>query len=93
MNLGAKIDKNEQINKFFLHFSCSLDRKQETGCSHECPVSCDPVGARTQDLLLRRQLLYPAELPDQKSSLLSKFGCKDRHFICNLQIFARKTEL
>ena len=26
---------------------------------------CDPVGARTRDLLLRRQLLYPTELPDR----------------------------
>ena len=25
----------------------------------------DPVGIRTRDLLLRRQLLYPAELPDR----------------------------
>ena len=67
---------------------------QKTGCSHECPVSCDPVGARTQDLLLRRQLLYPAELPDQctKFSLLSKFGCKGSDFICNNQIFAGKSE-
>ena len=28
-------------------------------------LTCDSVGARTQDLLLRRQLLYPAELPNQ----------------------------
>ena len=27
-------------------------------------VFCDRVGIRTQDLLLRRQLLYPAELLD-----------------------------
>ncbi len=26
---------------------------------------CDPDWIRTNDLLLRRQLLYPAELPDQ----------------------------
>ena len=28
-------------------------------------VKCDQVGIRTRDRLLRRQLLYPAELPDQ----------------------------
>ena len=27
-------------------------------------ATCDRVGIRTQDLLLRRQLLYPAELLD-----------------------------
>ena len=30
---------------------------------------CDSVGARTQDLLLRRQLLYPAELRNQLKRL------------------------
>ena len=29
----------------------------------------DPDVIRTHDLLLRRQLLYPAELPDQKLGL------------------------
>ena len=28
---------------------------------------CDPVGIRTQDLRLRRPLLYPAELPNRVS--------------------------
>ena len=28
-------------------------------------TSCDSVGARTRDLLLRRQLLYPTELPNR----------------------------
>lgn len=27
-------------------------------------VTCDPIWIRTKDLLLRRQLLYPAELWD-----------------------------
>ncbi len=30
-------------------------------------VTCDPVWIRTKDLLLRRQLLYPAELRDHHS--------------------------
>ena len=29
------------------------------------PLLCDPLRIRTWDLLLRRQLLYPAELVDQ----------------------------
>ena len=28
-------------------------------------IICDPDGIRTHDRLLRRQMLYPAELPDQ----------------------------
>ena len=36
-------------------------------------TSGDPAGARTPNLLLRRQLLYPVELPDQLApALVSK---------------------
>ena len=31
----------------------------------DSPFLCDPVGARTQDLQLRRLLLYPTELRNQ----------------------------
>ena len=91
MNMGAKIDKNEQINKFFCIFLAVWTENKKRDALTSVPFPVIRLGL--EDLLLRRQLLYPAELPDQKSSLLSKFGCKDRHFICNLQIFARKTEL
>gem|GEM_PF-3618035 len=39
---------------------------------------CDPAAIRTRDRLLRRQLLYPTELPDP--------ACADfrRHFFCSL---------
>ncbi len=33
-----------------------------------------PVAIRTQDLLLRRQLLYPAELRDQRKTLQKLFA-------------------
>ena len=39
-----------------------------TICQPLLTRNCDSVGARTQDLLLRRQLLYPAELPNQPCS-------------------------
>ena len=46
---------------------CRFLRKRKgdslLGVYHLYP-SCDPDGTRTHDLLLRRQLLYPAELPD-----------------------------
>ena len=38
-------------------------KKDDTSCSL---LFCDPVGIRTQDPQLRRLLLYPTELPDQK---------------------------
>ena len=37
----------------------TLKIRQSTGFS-----SCDPDATRTHDRLLRRQMLYPAELPD-----------------------------
>ncbi len=30
---------------------------------------CDPVGTRTRNRLLRRQMLYPVELPDRPFTL------------------------
>lgn len=43
---------------------------------------CEPDWIRTNDLLLRRQLLYPAELPvlflSQKYSLIFLRGCKSK---------------
>ena len=52
---------------------------------------CDPDGTRTHDLLLRRQLLYPAELPDllfEAAMMVQpisaheffKIGCKGNSF-------------
>ena len=32
---------------------------------HLLATLCDPVGTRTRNRLLRRQMLYPVELPDQ----------------------------
>ena len=34
---------------------------------------CDPAAIRTQDLLLRRQLLYPAELRGHKETKKANF--------------------
>ena len=42
----------------------------------------DSVGARTQDLLLRRQLLYPAELRNLQ------IGCKITAFLADNQIIS-----
>ena len=44
--------------------------------------SGDSVGARTQDLLLRRQLLYPAELPDRpcKAAMMVQTECRKLAF-------------
>ena len=55
------------------------------GFIYEETFRSDPVGTRTQDLLLRRQLLYPAELPDRK------IGCKGRHFFAIYQKLNRKS--
>lgn len=41
-------------------------------------VVCDPDAIRTRDRLLRRQMLYPAELPDL---ILLALRCKDNEFI------------
>ena len=49
---------------------------------------CDSVGARTRDLLLRRQLLYPTELPNRPFYVC---GCKGRHFFANCKILDRKS--
>ena len=38
---------------------------------------CDPDAIRTRDRLLRRQMLYPAELPDLRSN-----GSAMRHSRC-----------
>ena len=38
--------------------------KQKSPLRTEVDFFCDPVWIRTKDLLLRRQLLYPAELRD-----------------------------
>lgn len=34
----------------------------------------DPDAIRTRDRLLRRQMLYPAELPDHRFSVLRRLG-------------------
>ncbi len=44
----------------------TLKIRQSTGFS-----SCDPDATRTHDRLLRRQMLYPAELPDQPFAVQS----------------------
>ena len=55
---------------------------------------CDSVGARTQDLLLRRQLLYPAELPNHPFLMpLLEIGCKGRQFFAYTQIFGLKSAI
>ena len=52
----------------------------------------DSVGTRTQGLLLRRQLLYPAELRNRPcASVISQCGCKGRHFLGNIQILDGKS--
>ena len=58
-----------------------IQTKQAT---FQWPVSCDPAATRTRDRLLRRQMLYPAELPDHLSeSLLWNSGCKVTKKKCN----------
>ena len=37
-------------------------------------ISGDPDAIRTRDRLLRRQMLYPAELPDHRFSVLRRLG-------------------
>ena len=48
----------------------------------------DPVGARTRDLLLRRQLLYPTELPDHPfcfaGAKVGIFSQTDKYLVVNL---------
>ena len=39
----------------------------------------DPAATRTQDRLLRRQMLYPAELPDHHRGDVLPFSCKVNH--------------
>ncbi len=39
---------------------CNIYTKKESRLG----LSCDPDATRTHDRLLRRQMLYPAELPD-----------------------------
>ena len=51
---------------------CSLGKKRETPCGRLF-LGGDPAATRTQDLLLRRQLLYPAEL-------------QSHHLILNVEI-------
>ena len=50
--------------------------------------SGDSVGARTQDLLLRRQLLYPAELPNRPCFHLA--GAKVDIFLQTAKYFCQK---
>ena len=49
---------------------------------------CDLVEIRTQDPQLRRLLLYPAELRDQK--LFFKSGAKVQYFSINTNSFSEK---
>ena len=52
----------------------------------------DSVGIRTRGLLLRRQLLYPAELRNRPYDVISvEIGCKGRHFLGNFQISDNKS--
>ena len=41
-------------------------------------LSCDPDGIRTHDRLLRRQMLYPAELPDPAAHLVVEVSAAQR---------------
>ena len=41
------------------------DTKKDTNPCRICVPFCDPDATRTHDRLLRRQMLYPAELPDR----------------------------
>ncbi len=53
----------------------------------------DPDATRTHDRLLRRQMLYPAELPDLRPcyGFLSLFCvCKVRNFFCYETVFIQK---
>ena len=54
-----------------------------------CSLFCDPDAIRTRDRLLRRQMLYPAELPDHLSCDLYmplRFGCAKVVIIFDISI-------
>ena len=64
---------NFQINlKSSLSYFWLYEQRIVFYCSR---TPCDPVGARTQDLQLRRLLLYPTELRNQSIYLLSPQSC------------------
>ena len=85
MNMGAKIDKNEQINKFFCIFLAVWTENKKRDALTSVPFPVIRLGLEPKTYCLEGSCSIQLSL--------SKFGCKDRHFICNLQIFARKTEL
>ena len=82
MNMGAKIDKNEQINKFFCIFLAVWTENKKRDALTSVPFPVIRLGLEPKTYCL-----------EGSCSIQLSFGCKDRHFICNLQIFARKTEL
>ena len=61
----GKYKFEKQYQQIFSGFPSNLAEKEETPCfSGSFSSVRDPDWIRTNDLLLRRQLLYPAELPD-----------------------------
>ena len=60
----------DAIGWAFLILTClqerALDAVRIKKACHSCDRLCDSDWIRTNDLLLRRQLLYPAELPNQE---------------------------
>ena len=51
----------------------------------------DPAATRTQDRLLRRQMLYPAELPDRPANSFGVCAAKLINFSKNLLLFLGKS--
>ena len=55
---------------FFRVCSAGVYKENKKACRKNLQAFCDPDAIRTRDRLLRRQMLYPAELPDHLSRRL-----------------------
>lgn len=59
--------KNEDTLKYIAIYWKSGKRSKPDCCGNLAYYNSDPEGIRTPDRLLRRQMLYPAELPDPEA--------------------------
>ena len=65
---------------------------RKKGLQIDCkPRDGDPAATRTQDRLLRRQMLYPAELPDRPANSFGVCAAKLINFSKNLLLFLGKS--
>ncbi len=59
------------IHTGFEPVTSSLSRKRSKPTELMNRMCCDPDATRTHDRLLRRQMLYPAELPDHHGAAIA----------------------